>query len=206
MPPLTSSAAPEGDSRNRRQAPDREVTEVLAALRRGEPGAESQLIALVYTELRTLARRYMGRERADHTLQPTALVHEAYIRLIRDGAVDLEDRVHFFAASARVMRHILIDHARKHAAAKSPAAGQRVELKDPLAAASPQYEDILVLDGLLDELAGMEPRQARVVELMFFGGLTAAEAALHVGIGERQVKRDWKAARAWLHGRLCKKS
>src|SRR6185312_10935228 len=112
MPPLTSSAAPEGDSRNRRQVPDREVTEVLAALRRGEPGAESQLIALVYTELRTLARRYMGRERADHTLQPTALVHEAYIRLIRDGAVDLEDRVHFFAASARVMRHILIDHAR----------------------------------------------------------------------------------------------
>jgi RNA polymerase sigma factor (TIGR02999 family) len=171
-------------------------------MRRGDSEAEAQLVALVYDDFHALAKRYMTRERPDHTLQPTALVNEAYVKLLRDRPAEWENRSHFFAAASIVMRRILVDHARARFAAKRTGGKQRMELDDFMASASPRIEQLLILDEALTRLAQWDRRQARLVEMMYFGGLTAKEAAGVLGIGERTVKRDWRAARAWLQAQL----
>lgn len=179
-----------------------EITSLLAALRRGDRDAESDLAKLIYDELHARAQKHMRLERPDHTLQPTALVHEAYLRLIRSNTASWQNRAHFYATASIVMRRILVDHARKRASAKRPDARQRVELDDFLAAPSPRIEQLLILDEALTHLALMDARQARVVELIYFGGLTEEEVAETLNISLRTVKRDWRDARAWLQAEL----
>ena len=171
-------------------------------MRRGDPLAEANLVALVYEDFHALAQRYMARERPDHTLQPTALVHEAYLRLLHDRPAEWQGRAHFFAVASIVMRRILVDHARSRAAAKRPGGKQRVSLDEFMASANPRIEQLLILDEALTRLADWDRRQARLVEMIYFGGLTESEAAAVMGISERTVKRDWRAARAWLQSQL----
>jgi RNA polymerase sigma-70 factor (ECF subfamily) len=181
-------------------------TEQLAALRSGDRQAESILASLVYDELRARARQYMRRERPDHTLQPTALVNEAFLKLLRHQSIAWQDRAHFIAVASTVMRQILVDHARRRGAAKRPGAGQQVELEDRHAALDPQLDRLLALDEALTRLAEMDPRQARLVELIYFGGLTEEETAEALGISVRTVKRDWASARAWLQAQLRRRA
>jgi RNA polymerase sigma factor (TIGR02999 family) len=183
-------------------ASDGDITELLAAMRRGDPQAEANLVALVYDDFHALAKRYMTRERPDHTLQPTALVNEAYMRLLHDHPAEWQSRAHFFAAASIVMRRILVDHARSRAAAKRTGGKCRVELDEFMASASPHIEQLLILDEALTRLSEWDRRQARLVEMIYFGGLTALEAAAVMVISERTVKRDWSAARAWLQTQL----
>jgi RNA polymerase sigma factor (TIGR02999 family) len=177
-----------------------EITSLLFALRRGDPNAESHLFELIYGDLHARAQKRMRRERPGHTLQPTELVHESYLRLIRDNATDWKNRAHFFATAAIVMRNILVDYARKYVRRPNPR--QRVELDDFLVAQSPRVEQLLILDEVLTQLAQMDARQARVVELIYFGGLTEEEAAEALGVSVRTIKRDWSSARAWLQAEL----
>ena len=176
-----------------------EITRLLTAMKRGDPSAQSDLIDLVYSDFHSLARRQMRKERSDHTLQPTALVHEAYLRLMQDHEVDWHDRAHFFAAASVIMRRILVDHARQKGAAKRSAGKQRVELQDFMAVEGPRIEQLLFLDEALTKLAQWDGRRARLVEMMYFGGLTEEESAAVLGISVRTVNRDRSAARAWLH-------
>lgn len=180
-----------------------DITRLLAAISRGDPVAESQLVELVYKDLHTLARRYMRRERSDHTLQPTALVHETYMRLMRKAAAPL-DRVHFFATASTVMRHVLVDHATARKAAKRGGPINKVELDDFLVSATPSLDQWLILDEALVRLAAMDSRQVKLVEMVFFSGLTLEEAANLLGISDRTAKRDWRAAKAWLKAELKK--
>jgi len=179
-----------------------EITIILAALRRGDTDAEARLIELVYNDLHALARRYMSRERPEHTLQPTALVNETYLRLISNSAVDWKDRAHFFATAATVMRRILVDHARQRASGKRIGRRLKVELDSFMSAATPRSDQLLILDQALTRLAEWGPRQARVVEMMYFGGLNESEVAEVLRVSVRTVKRDWSAARAWLQSQL----
>jgi RNA polymerase sigma-70 factor, ECF subfamily len=182
--------------------PLEQITELLQAWGRGDQAAFDQLAPVVYAELRRLARHYMARERPDHTLQPTALVNEAYLRLLHDRPADWQGRSHFFAAASIVMRRILVDHARSRAAGKRAGGRQRVDLNEFMASPSPRIEQMLILDEALTRLAEWDSRQARLVEMIYFGGLTESEAAAVMGISERTVKRDWRAARAWLQSQL----
>jgi RNA polymerase sigma factor (TIGR02999 family) len=160
-------------------------------------------VELVYDEFHARAQQYMRRERPGHTLQPTSLVHETYLRLVRDNAAEWQNRAHFFATASIVMRRILVDHARaRAAAAKRPGAGQRVQLDSFMAAQNPRIEQLPIPDEALTHLSRMDARQARVVELICFGGLTEEEAAEVLGISVRTVKRDWSDARAWLQAKL----
>jgi RNA polymerase sigma factor (TIGR02999 family) len=173
------------------------ITRLLRASSHGDRSAEGELIALVYGELHRRAANYMRRERPDHTLQPTALVHEAYLSLIgHDG--DWQNRSQFFGVAAQQMRRILVDHARKHHAAKRVGNGVRVSFRDALATATEQPGDLAAIDEALERLAGEYPRQARVVELRFFGGYAEEEIARILGISVETVKRDWKFAKTWL--------
>jgi RNA polymerase sigma factor (TIGR02999 family) len=183
-------------------APGGEITNLLAALARGDRSVEADLVALVYPDFHAIAKQRMNRERPDHTLQPTALVNEAYLRLLGKHAPDWKNRAHFLAAASIVMRRILVDHARERAAARRPAANQRVELHDFIASPTPRIEHLLLIDEALSRLAEWDARQARVVEMIYFGGLTEHEAAVALDISERTVRRDWRAARAWLQTRL----
>jgi RNA polymerase sigma factor (TIGR02999 family) len=160
------------------------------------------ILPLVYDELRALAASHMRRERSDHTLQPTALVHEAFMRLLRlpEGAV--QNRVHFFALAAMAMRRVLADHARRHRAAKRGGGAARVDLDVADGAAGPRDVAADDLDAALDDLARLDPRHARIVELRFFGGLSIEETAEVLEISPATVKRDWVLARAWLHREL----
>ncbi len=161
---------------------------------------------LVYDELRSLARRYMRSERREHTLQPTALVHEAYLRLVDRPRVDWRGRTHFFAVGARVMRHLLIDHARGRGRKKRGGGRYRVTLTDWRAAGGEAGLDpgeLLDLDAALEKLARVDEREARVVELRFFAGLTVAEVAHALGVSKRTVEQDWTHARAWLRRELA---
>jgi RNA polymerase sigma-70 factor (ECF subfamily) len=176
-----------------------EVTELLLQLRSGKRDAESQLIPLVYSELRSLAAHYLRAERKDHTLQPTALVHEAYIRLIKLQEVDWQSRAHFFAMSATVMRRILVDHARAQNAKKREGYQHAVSLDEALVFSSPRARELLDLDEALDQLAKINSRGSRIVELRFFGGLSEEETGQVLGISARTVKRDWRIAKAWLY-------
>ena len=181
---------------------ERDVTELLAELARGNEAAAEKLIPLVYGELKRLARSYMRRERPDHTLQPTALVHEAYLKLVRQETVKWQGRSHFFGIAAQVMRRILTDHARRNLRVKRGGTNLLLPL-DEAVAFSPEYSEELVrLDEALDRLAKLDFRQSRVVELRFFGGLSVEESAEFLGVSPKTVKRDWAVAKAWLHAEV----
>ena len=179
-----------------------EVTQLLRRLREGDPEAEAVLVPLVYAELRRLARYYLSSERGDHTLQPTALVHEAYLRLTKLQQIDWQNRNHFFAVSATLMRRILVDHARSVRASKRGQGWEIVEFDEAILPGPAKSAEILALDGALTRLSVLDERQAKVVELRFFGGMNEEETATVLGISSRTVKRDWRIAKAWLFREL----
>ena len=170
----------------------------------GEQGkSAAELLPLVYDELRALARGYLSRERRGHTLQPTALVHEAFLRLVDQTRIDWKGRAHFFAVGARMMRRVLVDSARKHKSQKRGGEWHRVTLADDVLGKELAVEEVLALDGALDRLAELDERQARVVELRFFGGFRVEEVARLLEVSKRTVEGDWTHARAWLRRRLA---
>jgi RNA polymerase sigma factor (TIGR02999 family) len=186
-----------------------DVTAMLLAWSDGDEAARAQLIDAVYDELRRLARGHLSRERPEHSLAPTALVHEAYLKLVDQRRVRWQSRAHFFSIAAHVMRRILVDHARARAAGKR--AGATVSLDDVEAGTPPVDVDLLALDTALEKLAAVDERQGRLVELRYFGGLTVEETAAALDVSPITVKRDWALARAWLfrelgpaaHGERC---
>jgi RNA polymerase sigma factor (TIGR02999 family) len=179
-----------------------EVTQLLQQWSDGRQEALDRLLPEIYAELRRLASSYLRRERRDHTLQPTALVHEAFLKLVDQRAVRWQNRAHFFGIAAQAMRRILVDHARAHVADKRGAGGQRVLLDDAqLVGAMPDI-DVLALDEVLTRLATFDPQQSRVVELRFFGGLTMEETAEVLHISPATVGREWTMAKAWLFAEL----
>jgi RNA polymerase sigma factor (TIGR02999 family) len=182
---------------------NREVTELLEAWQHGDAGARERLLPLVYDELRRVARARLRRERPDHTLQATALVHEAYLRLIGPGEATPRNRVQLFGIAARLMREILVDHARRKAALKRGGPATKVSLDDAVAAPEVTIVDILALDEALGELSARDARLCQVVELKFFAGLTIDETATALQVSVATVERDWTVARAWLHQRLA---
>jgi RNA polymerase sigma factor (TIGR02999 family) len=185
-------------ARNADSKTPEEVTELLQAWSRGDATAFDRLASIVYTELRRLARRYMARERPDHTLQPTALVHEVYLRLADFQNLHWKNRVHFFAISAQVMRRVLVDFARSRERLKRGANPRRLSL-DECAHVGAQHDAMLLaLDEALEALALTDPRKCRVVEMKFFGGLTTEEIATELQISPESVLRDWKLAKLWL--------
>jgi len=175
-----------------------EVTRLLGEMGKGQKDAINQLLPLVYDELHRLARGYFRRERGEHTLQPTALVNEAYLRLV-DQRAPMESRGHFLAVAATQMRRILLDYARKHRAARRGGEGKQVLLEDTMAICEQHPVDMILLDVALDKLAALDQDQARLVELRFFGGLSVEETADVMGISPATVKRSWSSARAFLH-------
>lgn len=178
-----------------------DVTSLLVASSKGDQEALNQLLPLVYDELRRLADRYLHRERSDHTLQATALVHEAYLRLI-DQKVSWANRAHFFGVAAEMMRRILIDHARSRQAAKRGSGGIKLSLDDVLEITDERAADLIALDDALKALAEFDPQKARVVELRFFGGLSIEETAAVMGLGTATITRQWRLAKAWLYHEL----
>jgi RNA polymerase sigma factor (TIGR02999 family) len=175
-----------------------QVTDLLVAWSNGDQAALDQLMPLVHDELHRLAHRFMNRERPDHTLQTSALVNEAYLRLVDQSNVHWENRAQFFGLAARLMRHILIDHARTHTRAKR-GGGQRVALEDFAVLNPEQGAELMALDEALKELAAMHPRKGQIVELKFFGGLTVEEIAEVLKVSPVTVMRDWSFAKSWLH-------
>jgi len=179
------------------------LTSLLIEWQEGDPTALDRLTPLVYDELRRIAHRYVRRERNGHTLETTALVNEAYVRLAGSKNIAWENRSHFFAATAQVMRHVLIDHARKRLYAKRGGDIQHVPLDDAVSQVTSQRADeLIVLNEALDELAKLDPRKARVVEMRYFAGLSLEETAEVLNISLMTVRRDWRAAKAWLFRRM----
>ena len=181
---------------------EHEITQLLAAWREGNQTALDELYPLVYDELHRLARRYMSRERKGHTLQTTALINEAYVRLVDQRNVQWANRSHFFAISAQIMRRILIDHARRHAYAKRGGGARQVSLDETATVINDDLAEFLRLDEALKSLAELDPRRSQVVELKYFGGLNNDEIAGVLKISKNTVIRDWNMARAWLYGQL----
>jgi RNA polymerase sigma factor (TIGR02999 family) len=179
-------------------SPPGEVTQLLLKWSKGDKAALDELIPLVYPELKRLARRYMGKERSDHTLQTSALINEAYFRLV-DQSIPFQDRKHFFAVSARIMRHILIDHARSHQYAKRGAGAEKVPLEEADELSEQRAEELVALDEALTELEARDPRKSQIIELRFFGGLTIEETAEVMDLAPVTVVREWRAAKAWLY-------
>ena len=180
-----------------------EVTLLLKELKLGNKDALGRLIPLVYRELRLRAAQYLQAERTGHTLQPTALVHELYLRLVQQDHADWKDRAHFLAVAAQLMRRILVDYARARAAAKRDGMATRIEIAGfELSGEAPRTEEILAVDEALARLAELDPQQTRVVELRYFAGLTIEETAEALGISARTVKREWAMASAWLRNEL----
>jgi RNA polymerase sigma factor (TIGR02999 family) len=178
-----------------------EVTQLLNAMTRGDSGAAEKLLPLVYSELHRLAASYMRRERPDHTLQATALINEAYLRLAR-GDEEWNSREHFIGMAANVMRHVLVDYARAHKAQQRDGGMKRVELREDLAISAEKLEEVVALDEALRSLESLRPRQGKVVELRYFGGLSMEQIASLLEVSERSVKRDWSLARIWLFREL----
>jgi RNA polymerase sigma-70 factor, ECF subfamily len=181
-----------------------DVTQLLYRVRGGDHGAHTELMGLVYQELRALAGRYMRREDVGHTLQPTALVHEAFIRLIEIKEVEWQDRAHFFAMAAQLMRRVLVDHAREQKAAKRGGGQQVYQLEEAFVLAEGRSDQLLELDELLDRLKILDLRKAKIVEMRFFGGLTEDEIAEVLGVSARTIKREWAFSRAWLLAEMSK--
>jgi RNA polymerase sigma factor (TIGR02999 family) len=179
------------------------VTALLGDWSRGNRTALGQLLPLVYAELRRVAARQLRGERPDHTLQPTALVHEAYIRLVDQRQVDWQNRAHFFGVAAQVMRRILVDHARRHGANKRGQGVRCVSIDEAQDVAAPNEIPVLALDHALDRLAKVDVELTRIVELRAFGGLTIEEAAHVLGVSPSTAKRDWRTAKAWLSRELA---
>jgi len=184
-------------------ASDPDITQLLVRWKNGSQAALDELIPLVYRELRALARSHLRRERPEHTLQATALVHEMFVRLATGGRIDWQDRSHFFGVAARAMRQILVTHARQHGALKRGGGAGRVDLVDVAAPEGDRRIDLETLDAALSELAAMDARLGRVVELRFFGGFTIDETAELMQCSAATVSRDWQIARLWLHRRMA---
>ena len=184
--------------------PQGEVTRLLCEVRDGHQGAMEQLLPLVYDELRRLAGGYFRRERSDHTLQPTALVHEAYLKLVGQRSLQWENRGHFLGVAATLMRRILLDYARTHRAEKRGGGDQKVMLDEGMAVTELRAVEMISLDLALTKLASLDPEQARIVELRFFGGLSVEETAELMKISPATVKRYWASAKAWLYREIEK--
>jgi RNA polymerase sigma-70 factor, ECF subfamily len=183
--------------------PPQALTLVLGRARAGDEGARDELVALVYDELRQVASRLMRRERADHTLSPTAVVHEAVIRLLGESVFDkAADRSYLLASAARAMREVLIDHARRRAAGRRGGGRRRLPLDSAVEYFEEQGLDVVAVHEALDRLAELNGRQAQVMTLRYFGGMTVPEVAAALGVAEVTVERDWRLARAWLAGQL----
>jgi RNA polymerase sigma factor (TIGR02999 family) len=178
--------------------PSGEVTRLLQNWSHGDESAREVLLSVVYEELHRLAAAYLRRERADHTLQPTALVHEVYLKLVEEKSVDWQGRSHFFGVAAKLMRRILVDHARTRLAGKRGGGGVRVALTDTLAMSQERPDELLALDQGLARLTAIDPQQGQVVELRAFAGLSVEETAAALAISPATVKRDWAVAKAWL--------
>jgi RNA polymerase sigma factor (TIGR02999 family) len=178
------------------------VSGLLHAWAQGDVHARDDLMPLVYRELKRRAGAYLRHERPDHTLQPTALVHEAFLRLVGQDQVAWQNRAHFFGIAAQMMRRILVDHARAHQAAKRPGAALRVVWEERVAVTQPRDCELLLLDQALDELSTRDARQGRIVELRYFGGLSEQEVAQVLSVSRATVTREWHTAKAWLYRRL----
>ncbi len=179
-----------------------EVTQLLVDWRGGDQSALDKLIPLVYDELHALARRCMKRERGSHTLQTTALVNEAYLRLLGQQSADWQNRAHFFAVAAQVMRHLLVDHARSRRYARRGGSALRITLDEAVAAAPEDPVDLLALNEALNRLDAMDARKCRIVELRYFSGLSVEETAKVLGVSAITIKREWLKAKAWLYREL----
>jgi RNA polymerase sigma factor (TIGR02999 family) len=180
------------------------ITQLLHRIQSGDRSAEERLVPILYQELHRLAMAYMRRERPGHTLQPTALVNEVFIRLLKAGETDWESRAHFFGVAAQSMRQVLVDHARAHLTRRRGGDLVKVTL-DELQVYSPEKSrDLIALDDALLRLTESDPRLSKLVELRFFGGLTFAEIAKVLHVSEKMAQRDWQLARAWLHGEISK--
>ena len=180
------------------ETPPHDVTHLLHAWREGDAGALDQLMPLVYGELHRLAQRYMAREHSGHTLQTTALVNEAYLRLVGAGNINFQNRAHFFAVSAQLMRRILVEFARRQGSLKRGGDVQRVSLEESMVVYGERGADLVALDDALLALAAIDARRSRVVELRFFGGLSVEEAAEVLKVSPETVMHDWKLSKAWL--------
>ena len=181
---------------------DLDVTALLVEAANGNQAAQEKLVPLVYDQLKRLARRYMRRERAGHTLQTTALVHEAYLKLVGQHSPHWQNRAHFYGTAAQLMRRILIDYARRHVREKRGGTQVILPLEESLAFTPEHSEDLLKLDEALDRLSKLDPRQSRIVELRFFGGLSVEETSRFLNVSPITVKRDWAVAKVWLYGEL----
>ena len=184
------------------RGPSEPVTSLLLRWRGGDKAALNALMPLVYTELRRLAHHYLQRERPDHTLQSTALVHEAYARLVGQNLPEWQNRAHFFGVAAQLMRQILVDYARQHRTGKRGGSVCRLPLDEAESHPAATDVDVLALDYALQSLAKLDPQQSRVVELRFFGGLSIEDTSEVLGISPSTVKRDWSTARVWLYREL----
>lgn len=178
------------------------ITELLLDLGRGDERAADVLVPLVYDELRRIASRQLSRESAGHTLTPTGLVHEAYLRLVDQTRAQWVNRAQFFAVAARLMRRILVDHARKVRAGKRGGGWERLALEDAEIPVEERAAELIALDDALERLAALNPRLSQVVECRFFGGMTEEETAAALGVTDRTVRRDWVKAKGWLHQEL----
>jgi RNA polymerase sigma-70 factor, ECF subfamily len=186
--------------------PPQEVTQLLVDWGNGNQAALDRLMPLVYTELRQLAHRYMRRERPGHTMQTTALIHEAYLRLVDQNQVRWQHQAHFFGIAARLMRQILIEHARSHTRAKRGGGVGTISLDKAAIVSQARATELLALDDALERLATIDPRKSQVVELRFFGGLSVEEAAQVLNIAPNTVLRDWRMAKAWLRREISHES
>jgi RNA polymerase sigma factor (TIGR02999 family) len=180
-----------------------EVTELLIEWSNGDKAALDKLMPLIHEELRRLAHYYMSHERPGHTLQTSALVNEAYLRLVNREGVHWQNRAHFFAIAAQVMRTILVDHARSHAYAKRGGGAHKIELDEAMIVSRERAAEVVALDDALKELANFDPQQSRVVELRFFGGLTIEETAEVLDLSPATIKREWSTAKAWLYQQVA---
>lgn len=185
------------------EAQTHDVTQLLIDWSNGDKKALDKLVPIVEQELRRLAHHYMRGERPGHTLQTTALVNEAFVRLANRKKVQWQNRAHFFGISAQLMRTILVDHARSHACAKRGGRAEKLELNEALVVSQQKASEVIALDEALKELEAIDPRQSRIVELRFFGGLTVEEAAEVLHVSPITIKREWSTAKAWLYRRLA---
>lgn len=201
-PPSEPAGSSSRSSAEESQPEEGQLTRLLASCSDGDEDAFDRLIPLVYADLRAIAHRRMRSERSGHTLDTTAVVHEAYLQLINQATATWRDRAHFFAVASRVIRHVLIDYARRRDAVKRGGGRLRVPLRDGMAGEEPRTVDLLAVDEALAELAEHDERMARVVECRFFGGMTMAETAEAIGVSQRTAERDWTRARAHLYRTL----